>query len=180
MHLPLFQSRFFRFCHHKYSFRCFMIWMFFHATHSSWLLLFSAVTLGAKMFWSKFACAHLVHKSTTYIFQRNPMKDVIIIFKRHEFPQNLAVWAIFLPNNWLFGVFFPAMKNSWWELITHFKKWKEVWNYCSIVTKQSQSDWCPYWPFWYFKTGVPNLGYMYPQGYICLSQGVHLFYSCKN
>jgi len=41
------------------------------------------------------------------------MKDVIIIFKRHEFPQNLAVWAIFLPNNWLFGVFFPAMKNSW-------------------------------------------------------------------
>jgi len=23
-------------------------------------------------------------------------------------------------------------------------------------------------------TGVPNLGYMYPQGYICLSEGVHL------
>jgi len=22
--------------------------------------------------------------------------------------------------------------------------------------------------------GVPNLGYMYPQGYICLSEGVHL------
>ena len=24
------------------------------------------------------------------------------------------------------------------------------------------------------KAGVPNLGYMYPQGYICLSEGVHL------
>jgi len=24
------------------------------------------------------------------------------------------------------------------------------------------------------KSGVPNLGYMYPQGYICLSEGVHL------
>jgi len=24
------------------------------------------------------------------------------------------------------------------------------------------------------KAGVPNLGYMYPQGYICLSKGVHL------
>jgi len=23
-------------------------------------------------------------------------------------------------------------------------------------------------------TGVPNLGYMYPWGYICLSEGVHL------
>ena len=23
-------------------------------------------------------------------------------------------------------------------------------------------------------SGVPNLGYMYPQGYICLSEGVHL------
>jgi len=26
----------------------------------------------------------------------------------------------------------------------------------------------------YSKSGVPNLGYMYPQGYICLSEGVHL------
>jgi len=25
-----------------------------------------------------------------------------------------------------------------------------------------------------YRTGVPNLGYMYPQGYICLSEGVHL------
>jgi len=25
-----------------------------------------------------------------------------------------------------------------------------------------------------FSTGVPNLGYMYRQGYICLSEGVHL------
>jgi len=24
------------------------------------------------------------------------------------------------------------------------------------------------------RAGVPNLGYMYPQGYICLSEGVHL------
>jgi len=26
------------------------------------------------------------------------------------------------------------------------------------------------------RTGVPNLGYMYPFGYICLSQGVHYIY----
>jgi len=26
----------------------------------------------------------------------------------------------------------------------------------------------------YFSSGVPNLGYMYPWGYICLSEGVHL------
>jgi len=26
----------------------------------------------------------------------------------------------------------------------------------------------------YSRAGVPNLGYMYPQGYICLSEGVHL------
>jgi len=25
-----------------------------------------------------------------------------------------------------------------------------------------------------FRSGVPNLGYMYPQGYICLSKGVYL------
>jgi len=24
------------------------------------------------------------------------------------------------------------------------------------------------------KSEVPNMGYMYPQGYICLSEGVHL------
>jgi len=24
------------------------------------------------------------------------------------------------------------------------------------------------------KAGVPNLGYMHPQGYICLSEGIHL------
>jgi len=27
--------------------------------------------------------------------------------------------------------------------------------------------------------GVPNLGYMYPQGYICLSDGVHLMLSIE-
>ena len=27
---------------------------------------------------------------------------------------------------------------------------------------------------WSTKAGVPNLGYMYPQGHICLSEGVHL------
>jgi len=27
---------------------------------------------------------------------------------------------------------------------------------------------------YYFRSGVPNLGYMYLQGYICLSEGVHL------
>jgi len=27
------------------------------------------------------------------------------------------------------------------------------------------------------KAVVPNLGYMYPLGYICLSEGLHLLYS---
>jgi len=27
---------------------------------------------------------------------------------------------------------------------------------------------------WWSSAGVPNLGYMYLQGYICLSEGVHL------
>jgi len=26
----------------------------------------------------------------------------------------------------------------------------------------------------WFRAGVPNLGYIYPWGYICLSEGVHL------
>ena len=30
-----------------------------------------------------------------------------------------------------------------------------------------------WWACW-CSTGVPNLGYMYPQGYICLSEGLHL------
>ena len=33
---------------------------------------------------------------------------------------------------------------------------------------------CRLHPQEYSKTGFPNLGYMYPQGYICLSAGVHL------
>jgi len=30
------------------------------------------------------------------------------------------------------------------------------------------------------RSEVPNLGYMYPQGYICLSEGVHLRLSIEN
>ena len=39
---------------------------------------------------------------------------------------------------------------------------------CPISVRKSKRKWG------YFKSGVPNLGYIYLQGYICLSEEVHL------
>jgi len=32
---------------------------------------------------------------------------------------------------------------------------------------------CFHYHLYFLRSGVPNLGYMYPLGYICLSEGVH-------
>jgi len=51
-------------------------------------------------------------------------------------------------------------RGSWREYIAARVERAAVIDYCST------SPWS--------RAGVPNLGYMYPQGYICISEGVHL------
>jgi len=86
--------------------------MFCHTTPSSWLqLLYAAVGCGAVL-WEICVCSSCTWTNYIYsIFQRNPIKDVIIIFQRHDLSPNLAVWAIFLRTNWLF-----------WRIFLYYEK----------------------------------------------------------